>query len=84
MTGVELIAQERNNFNILYDEKDAPYIIETAMCFICEPYKRIVLLSSGLCHKDIYESINDSNNARIRELVKAGAMIAAEIDRLLS
>ena len=92
-TGIELIADERTR-QVAEEgwtpEHDAGHtdgeLADAAACYAMTEYERAV---SELYHDRRYylwpfneESWKPSPNDRIRELVKAGALIAAEIDRL--
>lgn len=91
MTGVELIAQERQRqieeekYDIEGDKNFNPNeeLARSAVCYalpndnkIYDYYGKPILWP---WHKRYYKPCP---NDRIRELVKAGALIAAEIDRL--
>lgn len=87
MTGIELIAQERQRQieYFLDDSLDKNVELwDAAINYAWPKDKRWILdklhSDGNLSHyfpKDVYEGLS-----RIRELTKAGALIAAEIDRL--
>lgn len=86
MTGVELIAQERRRqmsvegFDASHD--DSHYndeIAFAAVCYATPPEHRVRLLPRWPWPLNWWKP---TPKDRIRELVKAGALIAAEIDRL--
>ncbi len=99
MTGAELIAQERHRqiydegWKIEADIQKHPanQLVFAAMCYSC-PYPKdkscpTVFFKSSECPVMWPWDAKwwkPSPNDRVRELVKAGALIAAEIDRLQS
>lgn len=94
MTGAELIAIERwrqINEEGLSSIEDADYtneeLAEAAMCYINAKRCREVFFQEDkvpLRWPWEDESWKPTPNDRVRELVKAGALIAAEIDRQLT
>ena len=96
MTGAELITQERQRqideegWTAEHDSQHSNgQLVLAAMCYAC-PYPKdksgpTVFFKSKTCPVMWPWDSNwwkPSRNDRVRELVKAGALIAAEIDRL--
>lgn len=88
MNGVELIAAERERQKTVEgwrDAHDADYkneeLLKAAMCYLSPVNERDADRhpSDWPWHKSWWKP---TPNDRVRELVKAGALIAAEIDRL--
>lgn len=90
MTGIELIAQERKR---QIDDKLIKFdptgrvdsgLWAAALNFVCIKEKRPILWKNNLVnHLPAYvDEELDDKTTRIRELQIAGALIAAEIDRL--
>lgn len=94
-TGVELISAERKRqveqegWTKEHDAKHAnSELAQAAACYAMPEWDR-KYISTGLGPRPILwpwyiEWWKPTPNDRIRELVKAGALIAAEIDRLLA
>jgi hypothetical protein len=89
MTGVELIAAERKRqieeegWTARHDDEyKNDQLIEAAMCYVSSKKIRAnsLVMSLWPWKKELWKPTPDN---RIRELEKAGALIAAEIDRLL-
>ena len=89
-TGAELIAAERRRqivvegYSADHDRADGPgVLIRAAMCYATPAHKRVMLGRRAPIdwpwEPDYWKPSPDD---RVRELVKAGALIAAEIDRL--
>lgn len=88
-TGIELIAEERQRqievegFSV---ENDRKYICgeltDAAICYAMRRYWKMRLNTSTEMLWPLDMKYKPSENNRIRDLVKAGALIAAEIDRL--
>lgn len=95
MTDVELIAQERQRQieeEGYTPEKDIKYnfneeLAQAASCYALPEVNRFYLCSDDKSEGPVHwpwhrQWWKPTPNDRIRELVKAGALIAAEIDRL--
>jgi hypothetical protein len=90
MTGIELIAAERKRqieeegWTAVHDDDYSPNgeLSKAAMCYAMPPEERhpIFIIQHWPWRLKWYKPVKRS---RIRELEKAGALIAAEIDRLL-
>ncbi|MBA7536791.1 hypothetical protein ES705_29056 [subsurface metagenome] len=92
MNGIELIADERERqlyekgFDAKHDSKHSnAELTHAAVCYAINPAMREVLFNHKIPElwpfADKLYKPNPLN--RVRELQKAGALIAAEIDRLL-
>ncbi|WP_346236729.1 hypothetical protein ABDK00_014145 [Niabella insulamsoli] len=91
-TGIEIIADERQRqkevegFTASHDaEHSAGELAMAAMCYAMEPCWRpaeMAPLGWPWCSCDPKDGFRPSPDNRIKELAKAGALIAAEIDRL--
>lgn len=93
MTGAELIALER--WRQIYEEQwstfdDDQYtdeeLIDAAHCYInARRYREVFLQEDAVPLRWPWDDVwwKPTSENRMRELVKAGALIAAEIDRLL-
>ena len=89
MTGVELIAAERERqvsaegWSADHDDAhDDNQLAEAAMCYACPPDVDLREDGPPLGWPWEYTWWKPTPDDRIRELVKAGALLAAEIDRL--
>ena len=94
-TGVELIADERKRqiesegWTKEHDaEHEEEQLAIAAMCYACPPLGRMLKFNETKDHApDMWPWLKlwwkPSPDNRIKELVKAGALIAAEIDRIL-
>lgn len=90
MTGIELIAEERALVSIgwtsEHDDTHAESDLAFAACYYAMPFSvRVdgVMVAPSDLYPDTWESTGAKRSSdRIRNLVKAGALIAAEIDRL--
>lgn len=96
MNGVTLIQNERlNNFDLEHNAKEHANgeLAIAAMCYACPPFAKGEMRGGPLA---FFRSVHASAmwpweeekwrpepDNRIRELARAGALIAAEIDRLL-
>jgi len=87
MTGIELIAAERKRqieeegFTAEYDDCwDQGQMVRAAMCYCMEPGDKDEMPDEWPWPPVWWKPSPDN---RIHELKKAGALIAAEIDRLL-
>lgn len=86
--GVELIAEERKRqvevegWTMEHDKShNCGELSDMAVCYALRPYWRSRLpLNLIFPFDEVYWK--PSSNDRVRDLVKAGALIAAEIDRL--
>lgn len=91
-TGIELIAKERlrqvddEGYSFAHDDKHgAGELAMAAMCYAMLPLWRpaeMAPLGWPWSSLDPMDGFKPTPEDRIRELVKAGALIAAEIDRL--
>ena len=93
-TGVELIADERKRqiesegWTKEHDaEHEEEQLAIAAMCYACPPISRLMIFNEQAQRVPTiwpWDPVwwKPSPDNRIKELVKAGALIAAEIDRL--
>lgn len=91
-TGIELIAEERNRqievegYDQDHDsEHSAGELAMAAMCYAMDPVWRpanMAPMGWPWVGYDKLDGFKPTPDDRIRELVKAGALIAAEIDRI--
>lgn len=91
MSGIALIAAERERqisigWTSEHDDTHAESDLAFAACYYAMPFP-ILVDGVTVTPSDLYPDTWESNGAkrssdRIRNLVKAGALIAAEIDRL--
>lgn len=92
MDGVELIRKERERqinvegYNAEHDDREKVGALSTAGAIYALPLNLRTIMNATEYwpwDKSFYKpSKSDHTDARIKELVKAGALIAAEIDRL--
>lgn len=92
MTGVELIAQERKRqievegFTLEKDKFNyhGENLAMAAACYVTPEFQRIRIGGKNIPYNFPFEQKwwKPTPDDRVRELVKAGALIAAEIDRL--
>lgn len=92
MTGIELITEERNRqikeegYTIEQDKinHNKEHLAMAAACYATPEHQRIRIGGKTTPYNFPFEQKwwKPSTNDRIRELVKAGALIASAIDRL--
>jgi len=95
MTGAELIAKERERqitkkgWTAEHDDKHAiGELAKAAACYAVIDCSNFVILKNGAVSINLFRllwpfhSFEWKPNSRIKNLVKAGALISAEIDRL--
>ena len=88
---IELIKNERirqineEGYSFEHDDKeDSHQLSDAAAVYACNPYERHSIMYLWPWDKEYFKPDKDNTiDGRIRELTKAGALICAEIDRLI-